>query len=262
MGPDHAAIAQLLVKAKKLKTLHVVSQPSAIQTDRPNLFDWSSNSLRSLTFNIDQVHVFIQDVLSILSGCRLLSNLCILTNSEAEDYKRHVLMCNTQEQRALVAQMDEREKTGVSCALRIVRDPGAAEDLTIEAFFRMHRAHARFDSSRGFEPWARRIATRAALDWLRARKPEQPAAPEFFSTVAAQADSDPVISAEIRRKVALAFDRLPAKLRAAATLAVIEERPHKEIADALGISAAAVKLRVFRAMRKLRIDLEQMGMRP
>jgi RNA polymerase sigma-70 factor (ECF subfamily) len=145
---------------------------------------------------------------------------------------------------------------------RIVRDSGAAEDLTIEAFFRMHRAHARFDSSRGFEPWARRIATRAALDWLRARKPEQPAAPEFFSTVAAQADSDPVISAEIRRNVALAFGRLPANLRAAATLAVIEERPHKEIADALGITAAAVKLRVFRAMRKLRIDLEQMGMRP
>jgi RNA polymerase sigma-70 factor (ECF subfamily) len=146
--------------------------------------------------------------------------------------------------------------------LRIVRDPGAAEDLTIEAFFRMHRAHARFDPERGFQPWARRIATRAALDWLRARRPEQLVEPEFFSSVAAQASSDPVVASEIRRNVALAFDRLPPKLRVAAALAVIEEMPHKEIADALGISAAAVKLRVFRAMRKLRIELEQLGIRP
>ena len=56
--------------------------------------------------------------------------------------------------------------------LRIVRDPGAAEEVTVEAFWRMHRAHARFDSARGFEPWARRIATHAALDWLRQAKTE------------------------------------------------------------------------------------------
>ena len=46
--------------------------------------------------------------------------------------------------------------------LRIVRDLSAAEDVTIEAFWRMHQAHARFDPERGFEPWARRIATHAA----------------------------------------------------------------------------------------------------
>ena len=56
---------------------------------------------------------------------------------------------------------------------RIVRDRGVAEDLTIETFFRIHRAHARFDAARGFGPWARRIATHAALDWLRRQRPEQ-----------------------------------------------------------------------------------------
>jgi RNA polymerase sigma-70 factor (ECF subfamily) len=45
-------------------------------------------------------------------------------------------------------------------------------------------------------------------------------------------------------------------------LAVIEERPHKEVAEALGISVAAVKLRAFRALRLLRKDLEQQGIRP
>ena len=34
--------------------------------------------------------------------------------------------------------------------VRIVRDPAAAEDLTIETFWRIYRAHARFDPERGF----------------------------------------------------------------------------------------------------------------
>jgi RNA polymerase sigma-70 factor (ECF subfamily) len=52
---------------------------------------------------------------------------------------------------------------------------------------------------------------------------------------------------------------LPAKLRVAAVLALVEERPYQEIADALGISVGAVKLRVFRAVRNLRKQLKQMG---
>src|SRR3954453_4045989 len=139
--------------------------------------------------------------------------------------------------------------------LRIVRDPSAAEDVTIEAFWRMHQAHARFDPERGFEPWARRIATHAALDWLRRKKPESSMAPEIWDTVPAPPGSDPAIRAEIRARTAQAFARLPAKLRIAALLAVVEEQPHKEIADALGISIGAVKLRVFRALRLLRRDL-------
>src|SRR5271166_5549843 len=51
--------------------------------------------------------------------------------------------------------------------VRIVRDPGVAEDLTIEAFWRIHRAHARFDPQRSFGAWARRVATNAALDHLK-----------------------------------------------------------------------------------------------
>ncbi|WP_348262767.1 sigma-70 family RNA polymerase sigma factor [Telmatobacter sp. DSM 110680] len=146
--------------------------------------------------------------------------------------------------------------------LRIVRDPGAAEDVTVEAFWRMHRAHARFDSARGFEPWARRIATHAALDWLRRKKPEDGMAPELWNSVAAGATSDAAVNAEIRMKTAQAFARLPAKLRVTATLAVVEERPQKEVAEALGITVAAVKLRVFRALRLLRKDLSEMGIKP
>lgn len=52
------------------------------------------------------------------------------------------------------------------------------------------------------------------------------------------------------------------KLRVAAILALVEEEPYKEIADALGISVGAVKLRVFRALRLLRKDLQKQGIEP
>ena len=146
--------------------------------------------------------------------------------------------------------------------LRIVRDRGQAEDLTIETFWRIYRAHARFDAAREFEPWARRIATHAALDWLRARRPETGLTPELEAVLPAAGAADPGIQAEIRARTREAVSRLPVKLRVAAVLAVVEEQPHKEVAEALGITVAAVKLRVFRALRLLRKDLERQGIRP
>ena len=145
--------------------------------------------------------------------------------------------------------------------LRIVRDPATAEELTVESFWRIHRAHARFDPAQGFEGWARRIATHAALDWLRARRPEDEVA-ESVLEVPAPPSGDPAIAAEIRARTAEAFHRLPPKLRIAAILAVVEELPHKDVAAALGIGVAAVKVRVFRALCRLRKDLEKRGITP
>jgi RNA polymerase sigma factor (sigma-70 family) len=142
--------------------------------------------------------------------------------------------------------------------LRIVRNTAEAEDLTIETFWKIYCARARFNPAQGFEPWARRIATRVALDRLRVRHPES----QLIADYAAPAAGDPAVRAETRCKTAVAFARLPAGLRIAAILAVVEERPHKEIAEALGISVAAVKVRVFRALRLLRKDLELQGITP
>jgi RNA polymerase sigma-70 factor (ECF subfamily) len=163
---------------------------------------------------------------------------------------------------AFEALFRQHQRLVYSWILRIVRDPTAAEDLTIESFWRIHRAHARFETAHGFEGWARRIATHAAFDWLRARRGKNEVGAEACSELAAPANSDPAVSAEIRLKTAQAFGRLPPKLRIAATLAVIEEEPHRVIASALGISVAAVKLRVFRALRLLRRDLQQQGITP
>ena len=142
--------------------------------------------------------------------------------------------------------------------IRIVRDPGVAEDLTVETFWRIYCARARFDSSRSFGAWARRIATNAALDHLRKVRPEV----ELLENLSPLAPSDPAVARELRDQIARAFRQLPAKLQATAALALVEERPYDEIAEALGTSVAAVKLRVFRAVRLLRKKLKRLGMEP
>jgi RNA polymerase sigma factor (sigma-70 family) len=141
---------------------------------------------------------------------------------------------------------------------RIVRNCATAEDLTIETFWRIYQAHTRFDATREFEPWARAIATHVAIDWLRRQRAEE----ELPADIPVTPRCDPAIAEEIRRRTTAAFARLPPKLRVAAVLAVVEERPYLEVADALGISVGAVKLRVFRALRLLRRDLEKQGITP
>jgi RNA polymerase sigma-70 factor, ECF subfamily len=47
-----------------------------------------------------------------------------------------------------------------------------------------------------------------------------------------------------------------------AALALIEERPYAEIADALDVPIGTVKSRVFRATRALRKELARLGLEP
>jgi RNA polymerase sigma factor (sigma-70 family) len=139
--------------------------------------------------------------------------------------------------------------------MRIVRDRGVAEDLTVEAFWKIHQAHARFDPARSFGAWARRIATNLALDHLRKNRWETPLVGEPVDAMRA----NPGIQRETREQIAAAFGRLSPKLRVVATLSLIEEVPHREIGEAIGISEATVRVRLFRATRILRKELKEMG---
>ena len=146
--------------------------------------------------------------------------------------------------------------------IRIVHDSGVAEDLTIETFWRIYRARARFDPCRSFGAWARRIATNLALEHLGRRRLERSLDKGFLIRAPGTGTPDPAIAADVCAKVLAAFDELPPKLRITARLAMIEEMPYAEIADALGLSTNGVKSRVFRAIRLLRKSLEKRGVRP
>jgi RNA polymerase sigma-70 factor (ECF subfamily) len=142
--------------------------------------------------------------------------------------------------------------------VRIVRDSGAAEDLTVETFWRIYRARERFDAAGNFRAWARRIATNAALDHLRHAHKET----ELDEDYPAASRGDSAVRGELRGQLRRAFLDLPPKYRLVATLALIEEEPYTEIADAAGISVALVKVRVFRAVRMLRKKLRSLGAQP
>jgi RNA polymerase sigma-70 factor (ECF subfamily) len=142
--------------------------------------------------------------------------------------------------------------------IRIVRDRGLAEDLTVETFWRIYRTHARFDPAGNFGAWARRIATNAALDHLKTARREV-ALPE---DLAAGAQPNPAVHREVHDRIERAFRELPTRLQVAATLALIEEESYEEIAQALGISVGAFKSRVFRAVRLLRRKLKGLGVEP
>ena len=142
--------------------------------------------------------------------------------------------------------------------VRIVRDPGIAEDLTVETFWRIYRARSRFDPARSFGAWARRIATNAAIDYLKTIRPEV----LLTEDQAHVAPNDPAMQRDIRERIEQAFLQLPAKLQVVARLALIEQQPYEEIAQAVGISVGAVKSRVFRAVRLMRRELKRMGIEP
>ena len=149
------------------------------------------------------------------------------------------------------------EVEGYRWVLRAVRDASMAEDVVVEAFWRAYRGRARFDWSRRFGAWMRRIATNVARDHLRAARRRAGWGP-IADELPAAASPD----GGVRESIALAFRRLPPRLQVVATLALVEDRPYTEIADALDLPVGTVESRVFRAIRVLRKELARLGVRP
>jgi RNA polymerase sigma-70 factor, ECF subfamily len=139
--------------------------------------------------------------------------------------------------------------------VRVVRDTGIAEDLTVETFWRIYRSRARFDPAGNFGAWAYRIGTNVALDHLRKSRRET----ELPADLPADARPDPALQRETRDRIRMAFAQLPPKYRLVATLALIEDQPYEKIAEAAKIPASLVKVRVFRAVRMLRKQLLSLG---
>ena len=63
---------------------------------------------------------------------------------------------------------------------------------------------------------------------------------------------DRVLNEETRRRIWLAFRKLPERQRQVFVLRYIEDLPTAEVAAALGLSPGSVKRHLFRAVRRLR----------
>lgn len=149
-----------------------------------------------------------------------------------------------------------------SLCLRIVRDGGAAEELTQEVFVRLWRSAASFDPERGrVGAWLLRIAHNLALNELRRRQSRPVVAPEaeWEDATARLADmheeSDPVASADYQERaetVRRTLAQLPAPQRQAIELAFFGGLSQAEVAAALEEPLGTVKSRIRLGMQRLR----------
>jgi RNA polymerase sigma-70 factor (ECF subfamily) len=138
--------------------------------------------------------------------------------------------------------------------LRIVRDPAAAEDAVVEAFWRAYRSRARFDAARSFGAWMRRIATNVALNHVRDTRRER-----TWTSLDANAPAPSGTDVALRDAVTTALHALPRRLYVVAVLALVEQQSYADIAEALDLPVGTVKSRVFRATRALRQELARLG---
>jgi RNA polymerase sigma factor (sigma-70 family) len=140
-------------------------------------------------------------------------------------------------------------------AATLLRDAGAAEDVTAQAFERAYRKRGRYDARRGSpRAWLFGIARNAALDELRRRKraasadiPAPPPAPgpDELAEQAAQLEA-------VRR----ALSRLAARDRELIALRYHAELSTAELAAVLGVSQTNAGTLLHRAMTKLRESLD------
>ena len=146
----------------------------------------------------------------------------------------------------------------MTLALALMREPGAAEELTQDAFVRAYRHLDSFDDRRPFYPWLAKITYRLAQSarQCRAREASRRAAAE--SNRQPRSDDDPAVALladEQARHLWRAVQCLPAGERAAVVLYYRNGLRVSEAAQVMGVSAGAVKTFLSRARRHLAVAL-------
>jgi RNA polymerase sigma-70 factor (ECF subfamily) len=145
-------------------------------------------------------------------------------------------------------------------AYRITGSADDAEDVVQEAFIRAYRQLASYDGRAAVSTWLHRITVNCALDLLRSRqrRPEDSGREETLMShhESGSPQERHARGTEIRNAVARAMESLSTNERTAFVLRHFEGMSIDEIGRALGTKVNATKHTVFRAVQKLRQELE------
>jgi len=132
-----------------------------------------------------------------------------------------------------------------------------ADDLLQRTFLRVHRARASFRLGCPLKPWILAIAARLRQDELRLRR----RLPSSDDKTLARAEEESVVPPdsiaqdERASHVRAALEELPESQRMVIHLHRYEQLTFAQIGQVLNTTEYAVKLRAFRAYRKLRVQL-------
>src|SRR5262245_7352807 len=129
-------------------------------------------------------------------------------------------------------------------AYRLTGTKEDAEDVVHDVFVGLPEKLERYEERGRLDAWLRRVTARVALMRLRSGRRRQVIRLEHVDL--------PAPSGEPPIDLQAAVDALPINLRSVLVLKEIEGYSHTEIADMLGISAVTSRVRLFRALRKLR----------
>jgi RNA polymerase sigma-70 factor, ECF subfamily len=158
--------------------------------------------------------------------------------------------------------VDRHGRTLHRVAFRITGSVHDAEDVVQEAFIRAYRQLGSYDGRAAVSTWLHRITVNCALDLLRSRqrRPEDSGKEMTLMSHSNNEHSTPqerhAHATDIRDAVARAMESLSANERTAFVLRHFEGMSIDEIGKALGTKVSATKHTVFRAVQKLREELE------
>jgi RNA polymerase sigma factor (sigma-70 family) len=153
----------------------------------------------------------------------------------------------------------EHERAAYRTAFLLVRSAADAEDVTQDAFVKAYRALGRFRTGSPFRPWLLRIVGNEARNHLRAsgRRAFHQGRAAALEPAAAGAGADAaLLRREERRRLLAALDALPEGERLAVAARYLAGLTDAEIGAALGVPRAAVKMRAWRGLQRLRRELD------
>jgi RNA polymerase sigma-70 factor (ECF subfamily) len=129
--------------------------------------------------------------------------------------------------------------------------PEDARELVQRTFLHLHRARASFERGRRFRPWLLTIAFNLKRDEAR-RAYRWRELPFEADTMAANTDHDTGAREDDLQRLRAALAVLSPTQRELLTMHWFEEKTYAQIADKLGSTPSAIKLRAFRAHVALR----------
>jgi RNA polymerase sigma-70 factor, ECF subfamily len=158
--------------------------------------------------------------------------------------------------------------------LQFVRDPGVADELAQDTFLKAFQAEPTYRGDGPQRVWLMRIARNLSLDYLRSPRARTAALPSLETVEAKGTEperyaftiagrEEPLSVEEQARQSEMAecveefVGNLPETLRTPLILHDVEELTSGQIAEVLGVSLEAAKMRLHRARGKLRDMMEE-----
>ncbi len=150
-------------------------------------------------------------------------------------------------------------------AMRLLGDPAAAEDVVQEAFLKLMAGAARIEGRARLATWLYRVVYNGAMDRLRDKKRELPAAPEDELGpplpglhVDLRLSPEQILhDTQLRAALERAIASLPPSLRAVFLLRDVEGLSTAQAAEALELTETNLKVRLHRARLMLRERLSE-----